>query len=134
MLTIRLLRKGKKNQPSFRIVVVDKKKSVKSGLYTEDIGFLNPLTKERKINIERAKYWLSVGAKPSSTVYNLFVNEKIIEGKKIPVHKKSKKQEESKEVKKEEIKTETAQTADLKNEEIKTEEVKTEEVKTEEVK
>jgi len=131
MLTIRLLRKGKKNQPSFRIVVVDKKKSVKSGLYTEDIGFLNPLTKERKINIERAKYWLSVGAKPSSTVYNLFVNEKIIEGKKIPVHKKSKKQEE---VKKEEIKTETAQTADLKNEEIKTEEVKTEEVKTEEVK
>ena len=124
MLTIRLLRKGKKNQPSFRIVVVDKKKSVKAGLYTEDIGFLNPLTKERKINTERAKYWLSVGAKPSSTVYNLFVNEKIIEGKKIPVHKKSKKQEEAKEVKKEEIKTETAQTADLKNEEVKTEEVK----------
>jgi len=121
MLTIRLLRKGKKNQPSFRIVVVDKKKSVKSGLYTEDIGFLNPLTKERKINTERAKYWLSVGAKPSSTVYNLFVNEKIVEGKKISVHKKSKKQEE---VKKEEIKTETAQTAGLKNEEVKTEEVK----------
>ncbi|MDD5144764.1 MAG: hypothetical protein PHW72_01440, partial [Candidatus Pacebacteria bacterium] len=34
-----------------------------------------------------------VGAQPSATVYNLLVSEKLIEGKKIDVHKKAKKKE-----------------------------------------
>ena len=96
MLVIRLFRTGKKNQPSFKIIVTEKRRSAKGGRSTEEIGFVNPLTKERKINAERAKYWMSKGAKPSDTVYNLLVKEKIVEGKKIPLHKKSKKQEEVK--------------------------------------
>lgn len=91
MLVIRLFRVGKKNQPFFKIVVTDKNNSVRCGRYVEQVGFVNPITKEKKLNQERIKYWISVGAKPSPTAFNLFITEKIIEGKKIPKHKKSKK-------------------------------------------
>lgn len=90
MLVIRLMRTGKKNQPFFRFVVTEKKNPSTAGRTTEILGFYNPLTKEKKINTDRVKYWLSVGAKPSDTVFNVLVSEKIIEGKKIPQHKKSK--------------------------------------------
>lgn len=95
MLVIRLFRIGKKNQPSFKIVVIDKKKSSTKGPYVEEVGFWNSLTKEKALKQDRIKYWLSVGAKPSDTVHNLLVSEKIIEGKKIPAHKKTKKKEET---------------------------------------
>jgi small subunit ribosomal protein S16 len=90
MLVIRFLRVGKKNQPSFKIVVVDKRRSSKSGSFLEEVGFYNPLTKEKVLKIDRIKYWLSKGVQPSPTVYNLLVKEKILEGKKIPKHKKPK--------------------------------------------
>ena len=88
MLVIRFFRVGKKNQPSFKIIVTDKRRPPRGGRFTEEVGFYNPLTKEKVLKAERVKYWLSVGAKPSATVYNLLIKEKIIEGKKIPVHKK----------------------------------------------
>lgn len=94
MLVIRLFRTGKKNQPSFKIVVTDKRKPARAGRFVEQVGFYNPLTKEKNLKADRIKYWLSVGAKPSPTIHNMLVSEKIIEAKKIPVHKKSKKQEE----------------------------------------
>jgi len=90
MLVIRLFRIGKKNQPFFKIVVTDKKKPTTHGRFVEEIGNYNPLTKEKVLKAERIKYWLSVGAKPSPTIHNLLVSEKIIEGKKIDVHKKPK--------------------------------------------
>jgi small subunit ribosomal protein S16 len=96
MLVIRLFRVGKKNQPSFKIVVTDKKKASRKGRFVQELGFYNPLTKEKVLKAERIKYWLSVGAKPSATVHNLLVSEKIIEGKKSPKHKKTKKLEEDK--------------------------------------
>ena len=98
MLVIRLFRVGKKNQPSFKIVVTDKKNPSRSGRFLESVGSYTPITKEKKLKGDRIKYWLSVGAKPSPTVYNLLVSEKIIEGKKIPVHpvRKSKNQGETK--------------------------------------
>ena len=94
MLVIRFLRVGKKNQPSFKIVVTDKRESSTTGRSVEEVGFWNPLTKEKVLKSERIKYWLSVGAKPSPTVFNLLVSEKIIEGKKIDVHKKAKEKKE----------------------------------------
>jgi len=94
MLVIRFLRVSKKNQPSFKIVVVDKRRSSKSGRFLEEVGFYNPLTKEKVLKAERIKYWLSKGVQPSPTVHNLLIKEKILEGKKKPVHKKSKKKEE----------------------------------------
>jgi len=93
MLAIRLHRQGKKNQPFFKIVVTEKQKSSTRGRFVEEIGFYNPLTKERKIVGERVKHWISVGAKPSDTVHNMLVSEKIIEAPKIPKHKKVKKKE-----------------------------------------
>jgi len=90
MLVIRLFRVGKKNQPSFKIVVTNKKKASRRGRFVEEVGFYNPLTKEKVLRNERVKYWLSMGAKPSDTVFNLLISEKIIEGKKIDVHKKPK--------------------------------------------
>jgi small subunit ribosomal protein S16 len=93
MLTIRLTRKGKKNQPFFRVVLVDKRESSKSGKSIEDLGYVNPLTKKRSFNAERIKYWLSKGAKPSETIHNWLVTEKIIEDKKIHVSKLSKKKQ-----------------------------------------
>jgi small subunit ribosomal protein S16 len=93
MLTIRLQRKGKKNQPFFKIIVTEEKKSSTGGRFVEELGYYNPLTKERKLKGERAKYWISVGAQPSDTVYNMLVTDKVVEGKKRPQHKKSKKQQ-----------------------------------------
>ncbi len=124
MLVIRLLRTGKKNQPFFQIVVTDKKNPPKGGRFVEKIGFWNPLTKEKKIDVERVKHWLSKGVQLSDTVHNFLVDEKIIEGKKISQHNRPKeKQEEKKEV-----------PTESKPEEAKPEEVKTEEVKPEETK
>ena len=102
MLVIRFLRRGKKNQPFFRIVVTDKRNPPQGGRFLEILGFYNPLTKEKKVKTERVKHWLSVGAKPSDTVYNLLISEGVIKGKKLPVHsktKKGKKEEKEKEEK-----------------------------------
>jgi len=93
MLTIRLTRKGKKNQPFFRVVLIDKRRSSKGGRAVEDLGYVDPLTKRRSLKKERVQYWLSKGAKPSATINNLLIQEKIIEGKKIHVSKISKKKQ-----------------------------------------
>lgn len=90
MLVIRLLRVGKKNQPSFKIVVTDKRNPPRGGRFVEEVGFYNPLTKEKVLKKERIQYWLSQGVQPSDTVHNLLVKEGILEGAKIPVHKKAK--------------------------------------------
>jgi len=93
MLVIRLFRIGKKNQPSFKIVVTDKKNPPRGGRFVEEVGFYNPVTKEKVLKKERLQYWLGQGVQPSDTVHNLLVKEGILQGKKIPVHKKSKKKE-----------------------------------------
>lgn len=95
MLVIRFFRVGKTNQPSFKIVVTDKRRPPRAGRFTEQVGFYNPVTKERNFDKERIQYWVSKGAQPSPTVYNLLVKEGILEGKKIAVHKKSKKPAEA---------------------------------------
>ena len=94
MLVIRFLRTGKKNQPSFKLVVVEKTRSSTSGRFVQELGFYNPLTKEKVLKRDRIKYWLSIGAQPSDTVHNLLVSEKIIEREKIPKHKKQKSEKE----------------------------------------
>jgi len=98
MLVIRLSRVSKKNQPIYQVVVTDKKNPPKGGRFVEKVGSFSPLTKQKVLKKERIKYWLSVGAKPSVTVYNLLVREGVIVGKKRPAHKKPKeKKQEAKE-------------------------------------
>ena len=66
---IRMKRIGAKNAPVFRIVVADGR-SPRDGRFIEQIGTYSPLKKAEniKMDIERAKYWLSKGAQPSDTV------------------------------------------------------------------
>ena len=66
---IRLKRVGAKNAPAYRIVVTDSR-SPRDGKFIEEIGSYAPLKKgdNFKIDLERAKYWVSKGAQPSETV------------------------------------------------------------------
>jgi small subunit ribosomal protein S16 len=84
MITIRLSRTGKRKQPLYRIVVQDSKRDPWSPAI-EVIGNMNPRLerKDAVVNMERAKYWLSVGAQPSATVNNLFVDLGLVKGKKV---------------------------------------------------
>ncbi|MBM3250801.1 MAG: 30S ribosomal protein S16 [Candidatus Nealsonbacteria bacterium] len=93
MLVIRFFRVGKKNQPFFKVIVTDKRRPSRGGRFVEQVGFYNPLKKEKILKSDRIKYWLSKGAKPSNTVYNLLIQERILEGKKIGVHKRKKSSE-----------------------------------------
>lgn len=85
MLKVRLQRTGRTNDPSFRIVVAEHTTSPRSGNFVEKIGTYNPKTKQNTLNAERAKYWLSVGAKASGTVHNMLVSLGVIKGKKVNV-------------------------------------------------
>ncbi len=82
MLKIRLQRFGRKNDPSFRIVVLEQSEGPKSGNHVDSIGSYNPATKHRALDKERAAHWLSKGAQPSDTVYNMLVTDGVISGKK----------------------------------------------------
>ena len=79
MVVIRLSRVGKKNHPTFRIIVSDKQKDT-VGSYLELLGSYDPhVTPTRiELNAERVKYWLSVGAQPSDSVHNLLVEKGLI--------------------------------------------------------
>ncbi len=70
--TIRLMRFGKKGQPFYRIVVLDKS-AKRDGSYIEAIGTYNPLTNPSTIvlNKERFSYWKSVGAMISNGAQRL---------------------------------------------------------------
>lgn len=69
---IRLRRTGRKNNPSYRIVVVDGRKP-REGEYLESIGQYAPRGGANALNLlnERAIYWLDQGAQPSDTVRSL---------------------------------------------------------------
>jgi small subunit ribosomal protein S16 len=129
MLIIRLQRVGRIHEPTFRVVLVDSKRSTKSGRALEVLG--NHDTRKAKnnsnVDADRIKYWISKGAQLSDTMRNLLITKKIITGKKVnalpkkrPIKKEltedekkaaeeaaKPKVEEKKEEVKEEVKTET---------------------------
>ena len=82
MLKIRLQRVGRIHEPTFRLVLTDSKNSTKSGKFLEILGTYNPKAGEKKLDTERMKYWMSVGAQLSGTMHNFLVHDKVIEGKK----------------------------------------------------
>jgi len=71
-VAIRLSRGGAKKRPYYKIVVTDSRKA-RDGKFIERIGSYNPLLAKDnpdrvKLDEERAKHWLSVGAQPSDRV------------------------------------------------------------------
>ncbi|MDO8558064.1 MAG: 30S ribosomal protein S16 [bacterium] len=89
MLTIRFQRTGKRNQPHFRIVLIEHSRKVK-GEYKELLGSYNPRSKETSLKKERILYWVGKGVKASPTVHNMLVSQGIISGPKVQAWKPKK--------------------------------------------
>ncbi|MCI6185203.1 MAG: 30S ribosomal protein S16 [Oscillospiraceae bacterium] len=72
MVKIRLRRMGAKKAPFYRIVVADSR-CPRDGRFIEEIGTYDPMAEGEniKIDLERAKYWISNGAQPTETVRGL---------------------------------------------------------------
>lgn len=92
MLKIRLQRIGKRNAPSYRVVLVEHT-TKPQGNYIELLGFYNPKSKQKTFKKERIDYWIAKGAQASPTVHNLLVDEKIVKGKKARAWRPKKKKE-----------------------------------------
>ena len=73
MVVLRLNRMGRTHRPFYRLNAMDRR-APRGGRVIERLGWYDPLAPEDRqlsINIERADYWLSVGAQPSKTVASL---------------------------------------------------------------
>lgn len=82
MLIIRLTRRGRRNDPSFRLVVSEKSDPIK-GKFLEELGYYNPKLKTKAFKNERILHWIEKGAKCSPTVNNLLIDSGVIKGKKV---------------------------------------------------
>ncbi len=88
---IRLQRVGRRNDPSFRVVITDSQNSTKSGKFVEIVGSYDARHKNKIIlDKERILYWISKGAKATDTMHNLLIKNGVIAGEKIDVSKKTK--------------------------------------------
>ncbi len=69
---IRLQRRGKKNKPFYHIIIADGR-APRDGKFIEKIGTYNPITNpaEIELDLDRAVYWLQVGAQPTDTVRSI---------------------------------------------------------------
>ena len=82
MLKMRLSMGGTKKRPVYKIVVADSR-FPRDGRFIEKLGFFNPLLpkdkKERMgLDIERIKYWLSQGARPTTRVARILGENEIM--------------------------------------------------------
>jgi small subunit ribosomal protein S16 len=81
-IKIRLARGGAKKRPFYRIVVADSR-SPRDGRFIERIGSYNPMVAQNhpdrlKLDLERAKHWLSVGAQPTDRVARFLAKQGLI--------------------------------------------------------
>jgi len=69
---LRLMRMGKKKQPTYRVVAADSRKA-RNGRFIEALGFYDPRREPSVIEIdnERAVAWLRNGAQPTERVEKL---------------------------------------------------------------
>jgi small subunit ribosomal protein S16 len=74
MVTIRLTRRGTKNQPFYHVVVTDSRER-QGGSSLEQVGFFNPVArgKESRLRLELARidHWVGLGAQLSDRVRQL---------------------------------------------------------------
>ncbi len=100
MLKIRLQRTGRKNDPSFRIVLTDSKTAVKkSGSFTKVLGSMEAKSGKVMVDGDAVKKAIAQGAQVSERVHNILVTEKVIEGTKknvLPLKSKTSKKKDLK--------------------------------------
>lgn len=82
MLTMRLQRIGRKNNPTYRVIVTDSRNAAKRGRPVDHIGAYEPKAGVFTIDAEKARHWISKGVQVSDTVYNHLITKGVIEGKK----------------------------------------------------
>jgi len=70
MLKIRLKRTGRKNNPFYRIVLMENL-SKRDGKAIVELGYYNPLTKEIKLDTINLHKYINCGAYPTDTVRHL---------------------------------------------------------------
>ena len=84
MVRIRLQRLGRKNRPFYRISAIEKRVR-RNGAVIEQLGWFNPLEKNEakqvELNVERVKYWISMGAQPTDTVRDMLAKRDLIDKK-----------------------------------------------------
>jgi small subunit ribosomal protein S16 len=142
-IALRLSRGGAKKRPYYRIVAADNRRP-RDGKYLEQIGTYNPLLAkddpERvKLNEERARYWLGVGAQPSDRVLRFLDAAGVMERKarnnpnKGEPGEKAKERVEEKATKAAEAEEAAKAAAEAPTEEAPVEEAAAEEVPAEEV-
>ena len=131
MLVIRLQRIGRKNMPTYRIVVSENAKDTQA-THLENVGSYNPHNKANGLILkeDRIKYYLNNGVIPSDTVSNLLVKAGLIEAdkkKSVYISKKRRtkldiknteklEKEKAKKVKEEGEKAETKKAEEIKKE------------------
>ena len=76
---IRLQRRGRKGYPFYHIVIADSR-APRDGKFIEKIGTYNPNVDPiaLDVNMERALYWLGVGAQPTDTARNLLSDKGVM--------------------------------------------------------
>lgn len=79
----RLSRYGAKKKPYYRIVVADSR-SPRDGRFIENVGTYDPLAEPAQVTLDREKIktWYEKGARPTSTVKNIFDKEGVL--KEVP--------------------------------------------------
>jgi small subunit ribosomal protein S16 len=135
-LKIRLSRGGAKKKPFYRIVVAESL-SPRDGKFIERLGSYDPMVESDRItlNVERIKYWISKGAKPTLRVAKLLSKDGIVSAPVIreqPIKSAPGKKRLEREA--EEAKTEAAPAEEAKTEAAPAEEAKTEAAPAEEAK
>jgi len=74
MVTIRLTRRGAKNQPFYHVVVTDSRRR-QGGSSLELVGFFNPVARGKdtriKLDLDRIDHWVKLGAQQSDRVRSL---------------------------------------------------------------
>ncbi|GGD49211.1 30S ribosomal protein S16 [Erythrobacter arachoides] len=84
-ISLRLARGGAKKRPYYRIVAADSRRA-RDGKYLEQIGTYNPMLPKDdenrvKLDEDRARYWLGVGAQPSDRVHRFLDAAGVLERK-----------------------------------------------------
>jgi small subunit ribosomal protein S16 len=72
VVKLRLMRMGKKKQPTYRVVAADSR-SPRDGRFIEIVGTYEPRAEPSVVKLDQAKVqkWLSQGAQPTETVAKL---------------------------------------------------------------
>ena len=82
VVRIRMQRLGRRHRPFYRINAIDQR-TRRDGRFIENLGWYDPIAtnpdRQLKLNAERIKYWLSVGAQPSETMRDILVKNGLMD-------------------------------------------------------